>query len=68
MVDAFRRGVDVHSNTAALMFGLEMSDDFAKKYPNERFAAKSINFGLMYGRGPTSLAKQFGISPERGRE
>ena len=68
LVDAFRRGVDVHSNTAALMFGLEMSDDFAKKYPNERFAAKSINFGLMYGRGPTSLAKQLGISPERGRE
>jgi len=68
LVDAFRKGVDVHSNTAALMFGLEMSDDFAKKYPNERFAAKSINFGLMYGRGPTSLAKQLGISPERGRE
>lgn len=68
LVDAFKRGVDVHSHTAALMFGLEMTDDFAKKYPNERFAAKSINFGLMYGRGPTSLAKQLGISPERGRE
>lgn len=68
LVDAFNKGVDVHSHTAALMFGLEMTDDFAKKYPDERFAAKSINFGLMYGRGPTSLAKQLGISPERGRE
>jgi len=68
LIDAFNRGVDVHSHTAALMFGLELTDDFAKKYPNERFAAKSINFGLMYGRGPTSLAKQLGISPELGRE
>ncbi len=68
LIDAFNRGVDVHSHTAALMFGLELTDDFAKKYPDERFAAKSINFGLMYGRGPTSLAKQLGISPERGRE
>lgn len=68
LIGAFNKGVDVHSHTAALMFGLELTDDFAKKYPNERFAAKSINFGLMYGRGPTSLAKQLGISPERGRE
>lgn len=68
LIDAFKRGVDVHSHTAALMFGLEMSDDFAKKHPDERFAAKSINFGLMYGRGPTSLARQLGISPEKGRE
>lgn len=68
LIGAFNRGVDVHSHTAALMFGLELTDDFAKKYPNERFAAKSINFGLMYGRGPTSLAKQLGISPELGKE
>ncbi len=68
LIDAFKKGVDVHSHTAALMFGLELTDDFAKKYPDERFAAKSINFGLMYGRGSTSLAKQLGISPERGRE
>lgn len=68
LIDAFKRGVDVHSHTAALMFGLELTDDFAKTHPDERFAAKSINFGLMYGRGPSSLAGQLGISPERGRE
>jgi DNA polymerase-1 len=68
LIEAFNSGVDVHSHTAALMFGIPYSDDFKEKYPDERFAAKSINFGLMYGRGPTSLAKQLGISPERGRE
>jgi len=68
LIEAFKRGVDVHSHTAALMFGLELTDDFKKTHPDERFAAKSINFGLMYGRGPSSLAKQLGISAERGRE
>jgi DNA polymerase-1 len=68
LIGAFQKGIDVHSHTAALMFGLEFTDDFAQKYPKERFAAKSINFGLMYGRGSTSLARQLGISPERGRE
>ena len=68
LIKAFKSGVDVHSHTAALMFGLTYSDDFKDKYSDERFAAKSINFGLMYGRGPTSLARQLGISPERGRE
>ncbi|HQG58687.1 MAG TPA: DNA polymerase A family protein, partial [bacterium] len=68
LISAFQKGIDVHSHTAALMFGLEFTDDFAEKYPKERFAAKSINFGLMYGRGPISLARQLGISPEKGKE
>lgn len=68
LVEAFNSGVDVHSHTAALMFGLEYNKDFKEMHPKERFAAKSINFGLMYGRGPTSLAKQIGVSSEEGKE
>jgi len=68
LIGAFKKGVDVHSHTAALMFNLELTDDFAKKHPQERFAAKSINFGLMYGRGSNSLAKQIGVSAEKGKE
>ena len=68
LIDAFKRGVDVHSHTASLMFGLELTDNFKNDHPDERFAAKSINFGLMYGRGPTSLAKQIGVSPEVGKD
>lgn len=68
LIEAFKSGVDVHSHTAALMFNLELTDDFARKHPLERFAAKSINFGLMYGRGSNSLAKQIGVSAERGKE
>ena len=68
LIDAFKRGVDVHSHTASLMFGLELTDNFKNDHPDERFAAKSINFGLMYGRGPSSLAKQIGVSPEVGKD
>ena len=68
LMKAFHTGVDVHSHTAALMFNLELTDDFAKKHPQERFAAKSINFGLMYGRGSNSLARQIGVSQEKGKE
>lgn len=68
LISAFHKGVDVHSLTASLMFNLEFTEDFAKKYPQERFAAKSINFGLMYGRGSNSLAKQIGVSAEKGKE
>ena len=68
LIDAFNKGVDVHSHTASLMFGLELTDTFKKDHPDERFAAKSINFGLMYGRGPSSLAKQRGVSPEVGKD
>lgn len=68
LIGAFQKGVDVHSHTAALMFNLELTPDFAKVHGEERFAAKSINFGLMYGRGSNSLAKQIGVSPEKGKE
>jgi len=68
LISAFQKGVDVHSHTAALMFGLDLSPNFAKDHPQERFAAKSINFGLMYGRGSNSLARQIGVSSEKGKE
>lgn len=68
LIEAFKKGVDVHSHTAALMFNLELTPDFKDTHKDERQAAKAINFGLMYGRGPTSLAKQIGVSPEKGKE
>lgn len=67
-VQALKDGLDVHSFTASLMFNLPYSDDFKKKYPEKRQAAKVIGFGLMYGMGPASLARQIGVTPEEGRE
>lgn len=67
-ITAIKNGYDLHSYTAALMFGLEYTEDFKKKHPDLRQAAKAINFGLMYGMGPGRLAAQINVTPELGKE
>jgi len=60
LLAAFHGNQDVHRATAAEVFGVppEQVD------PNQRRAAKAINFGLMYGMSAWGLARQLGI--ERG--
>jgi DNA polymerase I-like protein with 3'-5' exonuclease and polymerase domains len=67
-ITAIKNGYDLHSYTAALMFGLEYTEDFKKKHGDLRQAAKAINFGLMYGMGPGRLAAQINVTPELGKE
>jgi DNA polymerase I-like protein with 3'-5' exonuclease and polymerase domains len=62
-VRAFREGDDLHRVTAATMFGVK-KDEVTRE---QRSAAKRINFGLMYGRGPKSLSAQLGTDEERAR-
>ena len=62
-VQAFREGEDLHRLTAASMYGVERK----KVTKEQRSAAKRINFGLMYGRGPKSLSAQLGTDEERAR-
>lgn len=66
MIEALRNNLDIHSYTAALMFGKEYTPDFKKKFPELRQIAKPIGFGLMYGMGPVGLSKR--LEPELGRE
>jgi DNA polymerase I len=58
LVDAFAAGADIHRATAAEVFGKPID----AVGPDERRAAKAINFGLMYGMGPHGLARQLGIA------
>lgn len=67
-IKALKDDLDLHSYTAALMFGLEYTDDFKKKYPEKRQAAKAINFGLMYGMGPSRLAVQIEVTKEEATQ
>ncbi len=55
---AFEDGLDVHAYTAALV-GNKKLEDVTKP---ERRAAKIVNFGLVYGMGTRSLAKQIGCT------
>jgi DNA polymerase I len=57
LIEAFERGMDVHAATAAKVFGV--SPDLVS--PEMRTAAKRINFGLLYGMGAFSLAKDLGV-------
>ena len=58
MVRAFAEGQDIHTSTAAVIFGVMpgMVDR------NLRSKAKAINFGLMYGMGPVRLARDTGLT------
>ncbi|PIR43353.1 hypothetical protein COV24_03240 [candidate division WWE3 bacterium CG10_big_fil_rev_8_21_14_0_10_32_10] len=67
LLDAYKTGKDLHSLTAAQMYGLEYTDDFKEKHGDLRQAAKTINFGLVYGRGPSSLAVQLGVSVDEAK-
>jgi DNA polymerase-1 len=61
LVDAFASAEDVHARTAALIFDKPRSEVTA----DERRAAKTINFGVIYGMGEAALAKQLGIPREQ---
>lgn len=66
MLDAFLAGRDLHSDTAARMYGLAY-EDIDKHHP-ARQDAKILNFALCYGMGPTSLAISLKCSVEDARE
>ena len=62
-VQAFREGIDVHRQTASVIFGVEL-DQVSQEM---RSRAKTINFATLYGQGDFSLARQLGISREEAR-
>ncbi len=58
LAEAFERGEDIHRATAALVFGVAPE----LVGPEQRRAAKTINFGLIYGMGSYALARELGVS------
>ena len=64
LLDAFSKGLDVHSATAAEVFGVSV-DDVTK---DQRRSAKAINFGLIYGMSAFGLAKQLDITRPEAQE
>jgi DNA polymerase I len=64
LIDTFRRGADIHRATAAKMFGIseeELTHD-------QRRAAKTINFGVLYGMSAFRLSNELNISGAQAKE
>ncbi len=64
LLQAFRDGVDIHRATAGEVFDAAYDD----VSPDQRRAAKAINFGLMYGMSAFGLARQLDINRGEAQE
>jgi DNA polymerase I len=62
-VTAFSQGIDVHRQTASVIFEVAVADVTSQ----QRGQAKTVNFATLYGQGPFSLARQLGISREEAK-
>jgi DNA polymerase-1 len=62
-VDAYKTGRDIHTLTAAEVFG----EDPATMSKETRARAKAVNFGIVYGISPFGLAAQLGIDQKVAR-
>ena len=60
LLAAFSAGEDIHSRTAAEVFGVSIDQVDS----DQRRKAKEINFGLNYGMSPYGLARRLGISDD----
>jgi DNA polymerase-1 len=58
MINAFREHKDIHTATAARVYGVE-EKDVTKEM---RRAAKAVNFGIIYGQSAFGLAENLGVS------
>ncbi|WP_003543981.1 DNA polymerase I [Desulfotomaculum nigrificans] len=57
-LEAFRQGQDIHTRTAAEVFGVPMEE----VTPDMRSRAKAVNFGIVYGISDFGLARDLKVS------
>lgn len=58
MIEGFRSGADIHTQTAAQVFG--MPPEYVTSQMRSR--AKAVNFGIVYGIGAYSLSRDIGVT------
>lgn len=79
LIDALKKGQDMHLKIANQFFELGIPDEclytthpdyemYKSKFKSERTKAKTITFGLMYGKGAYGFSKDFGVSEEEAQE
>lgn len=64
LIEAFKKGLDIHSATAAKIFNIPV-DQISKE---QRTVGKTMNFATLYGQGPRALSRQLGIEYALARQ
>ncbi len=64
MIETFKKGIDLHQQTASEMFNVPLNEVTAE----QRYSAKAINFGILYGMSPHGLSVATGITREQAVE
>lgn len=64
LAEAFKAKQDIHRATASLIFGVAPE----QVEPDQRSAAKTINFGIIYGMSSFGLSKELGVDGARAQE
>ncbi len=64
MIEAFQKNQDIHQSTAARVFGVPLD----QVTPEQRRAAKTVNFSIIYGAGAANLSNQLGIKRTEAKE
>lgn len=64
LVEIFKKGIDVHTGTAARVFNVKEEDVTS----DMRRKAKAINFGILYGMGVTALKEGMGVERKEAQE
>lgn len=64
MIEAFLSGADFHQATASRVFQVPLGEVTEEL----RRAAKAVNFGVIYGMGPSALAADIGVTQEEAKQ
>lgn len=64
MLEAFSKGIDIHTATAAKVYGITIEE----VTPTQRRNAKAVNFGIIYGQSAFGLSQNLGIPRKEAAE
>jgi len=64
MLDAFTKGIDIHTATAAKVYGISIEEVDS----NQRRNAKAVNFGIIYGQSAFGLSQNLNIPRKEAAE
>lgn len=64
MLQAFKHNQDIHQSTAAMIYHIPL-EEVTK---TQRYHAKAVNFGILYGMSPFGLAENLGISFKEAKD